>query len=265
MKSETLTQTLDQSVLTDHHKRQTPDEIFQTLAAKADEVRTAGEKAVIIYDLDATLFDNRHRIIAILANTLNTEKGHALPDDIREAVQSITIDDIHYLLSDTFRSKGITDEAVIQWFQDEWFKRFFTNDYVVFDVPTNGAPDYVEQLKQRGATTVYLTGRDTPGMREGTLASLEEHNFPMPDEENVFLITKPTFEQPDTDYKQEAISQIKEIGTVIGVLDNEPKPMNILARAFPSALAVFMDTMHSPDLEPVDETIVVMKDFVLND
>ena len=224
---------------------------------------SAERRPTIVYDLDATLFDNRPRVIQILADTLDLPEGRQLPDQIRKAVQSVRPDRMRYLLGETLGEHGVQDKEIIAWFQKRWTERFFTDEYVVHDRPNPGAVEFVKKMQAAGTQTIYLTGRDTPGMRKGTLKSLEMHGFPLPDERICHLITKPTFEQSDPDFKRDAIEIIRDMGTVIGVFDNEPKPMNVIVRAFPEAEHFFLDTMHSPDVEPLEPGIRVMRDFVL--
>lgn len=240
------------------------DDALIDLRGRVQQAAAKGERPVIVYDLDATLFDNRPRVMQIVADLLLTPEAAAFPVEVRRAVGSISPRSMKYRLSDTLRDHGVEDEAAIEWFQNGWFEKFFTNEYVQFDLPTQGAVEFVKRLHEAGAVTLYLTGRDTPGMRDGTLAALKNHKFPMPDGDRVYLITKPTFEQSDMEYKQEVVEDVKKLGTVVGVLDNEPKPMNVLAEAFPDAAHIFLDTMHSPDIEPLLPGIRVMTDFRLS-
>lgn len=250
-------------VYTDAHRKVEPEEAFDIIAARVREERDKGNVPVIVYDLDATLFDNRSRVIKIIADLLMSEEGAKLPEDIRQKVLGIKPRNLRYRLEDTLRDVGIEDQEILDWFQKGWQKRFFTNEYVMFDLPTPGAVDFVTRLYKAGAKSLYVTGRDTPGMRMGTERSLSMFEFPPPRGEVGALITKPTFEMSDLDYKQNVIEEVKEHGPVVAVFDNEPKAMNIMARSFTGAEAIFLDTMHSPDAEPLDEGIMIMKNFRL--
>lgn len=254
-----------QVVLSDEHQLRTPDEVLSELSERVKALHQEGIRfPVIVYDLDATLFDNRPRVLKILENTLAQPEAEKLPAEVVAAVRRIQREGLQYRLTDTLQAHGVTDPDLLTWFQGEWHKRFFTNEYVVYDEPMAGAVEFVNRLHGLGSCSVYLTGRDTPGMRTGTLTSLSKWGFPEPDGGTCHLITKPTFEQPDPEFKQDAIEQIRGLGTVAGVFDNEPKPLNVVARAFPEALIYFLDTMHSPDIEPVEAGIRVLPDFQLN-
>ncbi len=251
----------DTVIVGPENPRITAREAIELLRNRLARESGAG-RPLVVYDLDATLFDNRHRVLQILRDTLDLSEAKRLPEAVRVAVASVTVEGMRYLLSETLRDYGVDDPETVAWFQERWKERFFTNEYVLFDHPTPGAVEFVQRLHAEGAHSVYLTGRDTPGMRSGTLESLEKHGFPLPDGRVCHLVTKPTFEQPDPEFKQDAIKIIHGLGTVIGVFDNEPKPMNVIVRAFPDAEHFFLDTMHSPDVEPIEPGIWVMRDFI---
>lgn len=197
------------TVLSSEHQKRTPDQAFAELSQRVETLVDRGEVAVVVYDLDATLFDNRPRVLKILESTLAMPEAADLPAELVGSIRGIKRNALHYRLSDTLMDHGVQDQELIDWFQDEWFKRFFTNEYVLFDEPTAGAVDFVQKMHALGSCSVYLTGRDTPGMREGTHESLVKWGFPEPNGERCHLITKPTFEQPDPEFKRDAIEQIK--------------------------------------------------------
>jgi len=252
-------------VITEKHERVDALDVFNHLKTRIRETEAKGEKPVIVYDMDGTLFDNRSRVMKIIADMIMTPEGRALDKSIIQKIATIKARNMKYGIKDTLRAHGIEDEKVLDWFQQGWTERFFTNEFVMFDVPVLGAKKFVDDLYNFGVISVYLTGRDTPGMRAGTERSLAMHEFPAPRGDQTFLITKPTFEQSDIEYKMEAIEKLKEMGTVIAVFDNEPKPMNILARAFPEANSYFLETLHSTDHETLDEGIQLMKNFFILD
>lgn len=252
---------LSSPVIGVENPRITADEARAALTARIRAEQDQDAHPVIVYDLDATLFDNRPRVMQIIADLLLHEEAAEFSVEVRRAAGSVTPRKMKYRLTDTLKAHGIEDPDVLKWFEDGWFKRFFTNEYVQLDLPTPGAVEFVNQMHDIGVRTVYLTGRDTPGMREGTHAALVQYKFPEPDGQRCILITKPTFEQPDMEYKMEVVEELKKLGTVIGVFDNEPKPMNVLTEAFPEAEHFYLDTMHSPDVEPLLPGIRVLPDF----
>src|SRR5690606_29410904 len=102
-----------------------------------------------------------------------------------------------------------------------WFERFFTSEYLQFDHPYSGAPEFVQKLVDLGAQVVYLTGRDEPNMGEGTRKNLIRDRFPW-NVSNTHLMMKPSFEMPDLEYKQSAAGFLRENGVLVASFENEP-------------------------------------------
>ncbi len=248
--------------LTDAHETITPREALERIRSRAARLDDHA-RPLVVFDLDGTLFDNRIRSQRIMAHLAEQGMGR-IPEDVRRMIVSLPLDRMHYGVTDTLRSAGVDDKDVHEYMFNGWFERFFTNEWVKQDIPTSGAVDFVKQVHETRATVVYMTGRDTPNMREGTLDSLREHDFPIPDGKSVELITKPSFDTADLEFKQGAIQQLRDMGEVIATFDNEPKMNNTLARAFPDALHVFLDSLHSSDWELLQPDIVVLTDFDLN-
>jgi phosphoglycolate phosphatase-like HAD superfamily hydrolase len=198
---------------------------------------TAG--GVVVFDLDSTLLDNRPRQARILSEfgTL-----HGLP-----ALEAARPE--HYTswdLRDAMRAAGLDDDAVDKWADTAkafWRERFFTSEYCRLDEAINGAVDYVRAVADTGAVVTYCTGRHE-AMRAGTVDNFARLGFPLPDT-RVHLLMKPTFEQTDDAWKEEAYARLRAIGSVIAVFDNEPTHINGYRTAFPSALCVHLATDHS--------------------
>ncbi len=244
-----------------HHRLITPDDAIVAIREKVRAV-PSGRAPLVVFDLDGTLFDNRVRSQRIMIH-LAEQGGGRLHDDVRNMVMALPLNHMQYGVVDTLKGEGIEDQNILDYFLQGWFDNFFTDEWVKQDIPTPGAQDFVKRVLACGVKVVYLTGRDTPNMRKGTLESLKQHGFPMPDEERIILITKPTFETPDLDFKQAAIDQLQRLGDVVATFDNEPKMNNTLASAFSGATHIFLDTLHSGDWEPLNPEIVVMTDFRL--
>ena len=126
---------------------------------------------------------------------------------------------------------GLEDEELIKAASKYWFERFFTDAYQAHDIPMVGAPKFVNELYSEGATVVYLSGRDSPGMLVGCAASLREHGFPV-GLTNTAIVLKPDFETPDPVFKEEACRFMAEMGEVVATIDNEPGNVNLFQRQF---------------------------------
>jgi hypothetical protein len=120
-------------------------------------------------------------------------------------------------------------------------KRFFTNEYVVIDAPVPGAREFVKVCHDKGAIVVYLTGRDVPSMGQGTVESLRKNGMPV-DDETALLMLKPSKEIQDLVFKKGACEEIRKLGNVVAVFENQPRNLNGLVQEFPGSIPVFVET-----------------------
>ena len=198
----------------------------------ADVERHRAERPVVIFDLDGTLYDNRPRTIRILhAFAAALEHEHARDAAV---IRALGPDDLSYLLDDTLLPRGV-DKAVVERAKRVWFSRFFTDAACADDVPVRGAVPFARACYDRGATVVYLTGRDIPGMLVGTVRTLRDDGFPIgvPRTELVF---KPTFE-------------------------NEPGNCNMFRARWPDSHAVLVTTQHAPGAPALHDACVRVPNF----
>ncbi len=228
-----------------------PQALHQLSALVAHEA-AQGIQPVVVFDLDDTLSDSRTRTVRILNEFGRLEQVPELED--------VTPASIRYQLENTFNDLGLHDAALLARADAFWKARFFSNEYVALDRPIPGAPAYVRWLAHRGARIVYLTGRDAGSMRQGTLANLEHNHFPTADDTNVLLM-KPDKTMDDTVFKVAAFERIKKMGEVVGAFENEPRNINAMLHAFPEAIAVYVDTIHSSKPDVPAPGIFWIQDF----
>ncbi len=217
--------------------------VLADVARSVDAARAAGTAPVVVFDLDHTLYDGRPRTLMILAEFAATLPVHQQQHGV--AIRSLSLDRIAYLLGDTLGAAGIIDPAVVKAAEDHWKPRFFSDDYLQLDVPLPGAVAYVQDLWQRGAVVVYLSGRNAPAMLRGTTASLQQWGFPI-GVGGTQLVLKPAFDMADEAFKHTAFAQISALGTVVASFENEPGNLGAMATAWPEALPVFLDTDFNP-------------------
>jgi hypothetical protein len=207
-----------------------------------DAVRDAAPHGVVVFDLDSTLLDNRPRQVRIfhdfaaqhgIAELAAAEPHHWLGWDLRVPLRNLGLDDSRIA-------------SIYPQIKDFWRERFFTSEYCVDDIPVPGAPAYVTELSHSGAQVAYLTGRHE-GMRAGTIETLRSHGFPVPpgNGQPVYLLMKPNVEEEDDAFKAAAHTRVRVLGPVIAAFDNEPLHANDLAKSFPDAIVVHLDTDHS--------------------
>ena len=218
----------------------------QALAQISERVaaeRAIGKTPVVVFDLDHTLYDGRPRTLVILAEFAATlppsQARHA------EAIRTISLRGVAYLLKDTLVAAGVTDPQVVSAAEAYWKPRFFSDAYVDLDVPLPGAAAYVQDLWRRGALVVYLSGRNAEAMLTGTTASLQKWGFPV-GVRGAQLILKPTFAEPDETFKQASLDHITSLGSIVASFENEPGNLATMATRWPAAAHVFLDTDFNP-------------------
>lgn len=230
--------------------------LLDDLLARCHEVRAQAGAPVVVFDLDHTLFDNGPRTWQILLEFAEV-RGHSA---LRAALDGLPHTGLPYLLSETLARCGIEDPALHDDAFAFWRERFFTDEYQRFDLPLAGAVDFVARLYDQGATVVYLSGRDAPGMLVGCAASLRHHGFPI-GLARTTLVLKHDFETPDLDFKREAVSFIGGLGVVVGTFDNEPGNCNLFHEVWPGARNVYVSTAHAPNPPRLIDGIATIADF----
>jgi hydroxymethylpyrimidine pyrophosphatase-like HAD family hydrolase len=218
-----------------------------------------GEHApVIVFDLDGTLLDNRPRVAKIFQE-LAEHWAAEHPEDSAKLAR-VTARDIVYGVEENLARFGVTDPARVAFGRDFWKDRFFVDDYIRYDVPTKGAVEFVRACYDAGATLVYLTGRDLPNMAVGTFASLRDQGFPI-GVVGTSLVTKPAFDIPDAEFKNDVAPALVRHGRIVAAFDNEPANNNLFVEHHVEAMSVFLDTQHAPDPPSLHDKVLVLEDF----
>ncbi len=202
--------------------------------------------AVVLFDLDHTVYRNALRTRAVL-HALLPALGNKLPASAREMLLKLEEDRMGFSLRDTFRMNGLMPEdpqwtEPIQLLRQEWWPKFFSNEYMQHDAPYPGAPEYCARLAAAGARVVYLSARDEKEMGEGTRRLLARDKFPLNGAEDVWLKAD---KLSDSVYKAKAIARCLTLGNLVASFENEPANIAALAAAVPATTHVFLDTVCS--------------------
>jgi hypothetical protein len=215
---------------------------------------------VVVFDLDATLYDNRPRTLEILME-YREEVLESHPD-IADALATLTAEKVEYLLSDTLRGCGITSSGLIADITRYWHERFFTDEYLHHDAALDGAPEYVHACLEVGGIIVYMTGRDIPGMFLGTVASLRDTGFPI-GIAGIELVLKPDANLPDEAFKRGALPTLDRLGDLVAFFDNEPANCNLAKTMFPACSVVLLETQKVPYAPDPAKGVEIVTDFRL--
>lgn len=234
-------------------------ELLQSILKTVTSLHDAGAVTpVVVFDLDGTLFDNRPRTLRILYEYADSVRASA--PDIAAALESMTVDRVVYLLSDTLRVCNITRADVVRDITAFWRDRFFADDYIAYDVPLDGAVEYARACYDAGASLVYMTGRDVPGMFLGTVASLRDTGFPVGVAGTEFVL-KPDANMPDEAFKRSALPTLERVGQVVAFFDNEPANCNLALHGAPGCVSVLLDTQCVPGAPAPEPGIETIRDF----
>ena len=226
------------------------------LARVVDAARAVGAAALVAFDLDSTLLDNRPRQARILREYGALHGLEALAAHEAEHWQGW---DARIAMAASGLGSDLIEEHFVP-FRSYWKDRFFTSEYCVDDRPIGGATDYVRAVLAAGARVLYVTGRHEE-MRAGTLVCFERTGFPCPDDRAVELLMKPTLEEHDDLYKSRTYAILRERGQMVAAFDNEPAHINGYREAFPDAIAVHLATDHSMRDIPLAAGISSIRDF----
>lgn len=228
-------------------------EVLPSIIQRAQETVASGQRPVVVFDLDDTLFDSRTRTHVIFREFSQDPTNRSLFPSETQVLSQVRLEDIQYLLKDTLVNLGIDTLAFETALNSYWVARFFTSAYCAVDRPIAGAAKYVRDLEAAGAYIVYLTGRDLPNMGEGTRAALLSNHFPT-DGDGTYLLMKSDHAIDDLTFKKQAFWWIQGQGTVIAGFENEPRNMNAYDAAFTGGTMVFLDTIRSdaPDVPNTD-------------
>lgn len=211
-------------------------------------------RIVCVFDLDSTLFNVSPRTQKILhefaaLHKPELKKVEVLHTDwgIKEALLRAG-----YQLDDS--------PELHKSLRDFWVDRFFSNEYLHFDVPYRGAVAFVQRLQQTGCEIHFLTGRDVARMGIGTLEVLRKWGFPATSE-NLHL--KPHRSMDDHTFKVEwVVNRFPESNNPIFFFENEPVNINSLGKLRPDIHLVLLDTTHSRKEEVTVPAIKVSNFYI---
>ncbi|MCB9622283.1 MAG: HAD family hydrolase [Sandaracinus sp.] len=214
----------------------------QVLQNVLDRVSVAavdgGPTPIVVFGIDGALFDSRPRTLQVLHDYADEMADDA---DVAGALRSLTVDHVHYLLSETLRECAITHAEHVRAITSFWRDRFHTDEYVVLDEPTPGAVDYVRAIHEAGGSVILISGRDVHGMLLGTVQSLRDHGMPIADV-GVELVLKPDATLGTEAFKRHTLPRLSRRGEVVAVFDDQASSCELALSIFPEASVSLVDT-----------------------
>ena len=202
----------------------------------------------VIFDIDSTIMNTEPRNQRILAELASEHP------EFRDYLKPLALHGIGWNIARALEREGLSDPTLLSYSLDFWKARFFHNDYVISDEPYPEAIDCVKELEDEGFHILLVTGRDEPGMGIGTRAHFAE--FGLEERETLRFFLKPDFAMSDVDFKGAFCTDAAQHYSITATMENEPKNANLFNRTFPDALHIFIETITSPDPEPLDTSII---------
>ncbi|MFP4511083.1 MAG: HAD family hydrolase [Spirochaetaceae bacterium] len=208
---------------------------------------------VAVLDIDSTIMNTAPRNRGIL------EAACARFPSIAPVVPTMSAADLGWAVAATAAHRAGMSETHREELHRYWAQRFFSNEWLSYDTPYPGVRTFLLWLQQRSFHLVYLTGRDSPNMAEGTVASFVRHRLPVG--EGTTFLFKPDASDDDIAFKQSAVAAINTLGTPVLAIDNEPGNANTFRHAYPDALVLLIDTITSPNPEPLAPGIHIFRKY----
>lgn len=211
----------------------------------ASEYAAQNLRILAVFDLDSTLFNVSTRTQKILSEFAELH-------DV-DRLKNVEVRHEDWGIKEAVLRAGLSLESdleLLKQLRDFWSERFFTSEYLHYDVPYAGAISFVQELYETGCEIQYLTGRDQTRMYKGTLEVLRKWGFPL-EEKNIFL--KPKKEQDDELYKEDWFKNLTPHEyKKIFFFENEPVNVNAILSSSPEVEIIFLDTTHARKQEVTD-------------
>src|SRR5689334_667216 len=110
--------------------------LYQRIIARC--ARKPGERpAVVVFDLDGTLMDNRPRTTVILRELAAELKAEA--HSSAEILAAARSEELAYLLGDSLKRLGVEHPDLIARAEAFWRERFFSDGYLRHDIAVPGS------------------------------------------------------------------------------------------------------------------------------
>lgn len=238
--------------------------MLEQILVNIQDLTREGKTSLAVFDLDSTLFDVSPRLEKILldfaAAPLNQKR---FPEQVA-LLRNIKTLRTDWGIMGALSRAGLDghhpefQEAVKAY----WQKSFFSNHYLQFDVPYEGAVEFVNHVSEAGAHVVYLTGRDVERMGGSSGEILEQWGFPL--NHKAELVLKPHRSMDDAQFKTDwFIAAEKKSFEKIYFFENEPVNLQHLATHGPKIEMIFFESTHAGKAHPPEDIPRIMN-FLLN-
>lgn len=214
-------------------------------------ITSQGQKSLVVFDLDSTLFDVSPRLERILLDFASFPVNQRRFPEQVSLLKKIKVLRQDWGIVGALTRVGLDDkhpefQAAVR---DYWQKNFFSNHYLHFDDIYEGALDFVQEVDKAGAEISYLTGRDVERMGPGSVEVLKNWEFPL--HEKAQLVLKPHRSMDDAQFKTDYFIEADKKGYAkIYFFENEPVNLVHLQQFCPHVEMIFFDSTHAGKAQP---------------
>jgi hypothetical protein len=227
--------------------RKMSNPILAQILKHAQSARKTGERVLMVFDLDSTLFDLTPRIEQIIMAFADDTAMKAKYPQQCKALEQIQVSPRDWGIREPLERLGLLENEHAQFYReihDYWAYCFFSNRYLPHDTPLPGAVEFVCALERLSCDIMYLTGRDVSRMQAGTEASLAQWKFPVRGA-HIDIRLKPDPCMDDARFKLDVLKQAEKNYSQIWLFENEPVNLNLIQKHCPQIELIFIDSTHS--------------------
>lgn len=221
---------------------------------------------LIIFDLDSTLFDVAPRLEKVLTDiALEPVMQEKFPSVVPH-FKNIKTKRQDWGFVEVLQRAGVAHDNLdlFKTVKQLWIEKFFSNEYIHYDIPYQGSVEFVRKIEQLNVPIVYLTGRDVARMERGSREVLLKWDFPLDDKKSR-LVLKPDRGMDDALFKRDWIhNYLSNSHSPIFLFENEPVNINLIAKDLPQVELVFFDSTHSRKETPPEEVFTLVH-YLLED
>ncbi len=212
---------------------------FETITLIFNELIAKNTGSICVFDLDSTIFNVSPRSEKILHE-------FAIDDQFPELLK-ISVLATDWGVYEALLRAGLIkseNEELHQKLKRAWNEKFFSHEYLHYDVPYLGAIHFVQSLAAAGVSIHYLTGRDVFRMGQGTSEVLRKWGLPYRPEQ---IHLKPNKDLDDHLFKLEWMKKLAADHPTsnIYLFENEPVNINLIGSELPEVRMIYMNTTHS--------------------
>lgn len=240
--------------------------LLRQILVKIEKFQNLGQKTLAVFDIDSTLFDVSPRVERILLDfAADPICCRRFPEQIK-VLKDIRTRRQDWGFKNALERAGLDGHhpEFQEALRDYWHLRFFSNDYLQFDLPYDGAVEYVNTVANFGAEVVYLTGRDVERMGAGSALTLKHAGFPL-DERQSRLVLKPHKSLDDAEFKTDWFATLPQNHYAdLWFFENEPVNIHHLRKRLPEVNVVFFESTHAGKAAPPEDIPRIMH-YLLGD